>query len=193
MRLRVRRVTLVAALAVGVIGLWPTVSASAHTRLHPVKCGAAWTFIPNGIYSPPPTPADYPGPATLTSCNQPLVSGGGGTLSDLLAPAAFGSSVSGTASVVWANGGTTAFDFTETTILPSVSVGPLPRAYRPCELGYPYITVVRITGTVTGNTVVGAGDPGVTSPVKALVCAVRGPGVESVLGFALAKRHTFQF
>ena len=193
MRLRVRGVTLVAALAVGLVGVWPTASASAHARLHPVQCGAAWTFIPNGIYSPPPTPADFPGPATLTNCSQAMESGGGGTLSNLLMPADFGSSVSGSASVVWANGGTTAFNFTETTILPSVSSGPLPRAYRPCELGYPYITVVRLTGVVTGNTVVGVGDPGVQSPVKALICVVRGPGVESTLGFALAKRHMFEF
>jgi hypothetical protein len=56
-----------------------------------------------------------------------------------------------------------------------------------------YITVVRLKGVVTGNTVVGTGDPGVNSPVKALLCEVRGPGVESTLGFVLAKRHTFEF
>src|ERR1700689_1321220 len=139
-----RRSLLVAALAVGLVGAWPTASASANPRPHPVKCGATWTFMPTGPSLPPPS--DYPGPATLTSCNQAPESGGGGTLSTLSMPADSGSSLSGTASVTWSNGGTTAFSYTETTLATS---------YRPCvKLGYPYTEAIRLTGTVTGNTVV---------------------------------------
>jgi hypothetical protein len=116
-------------------------------------------------------------------------------LTNLLNPVANGASESGTATATWANGATTTFDFTEKTILPAVIEGPtpLPMAYRPCELGYPYIfAVVRLTGRVTGNTLVGPGDTGVRGPIHAVICDVRGPGVYSGQSFRLANSGLFK-
>jgi len=186
---------LVVALTAGLLGVWPSSCAAANPPLHELSCGATWTFILNGFGVPAPTPSDFPGPSTLTNCTQPVESGGGGTLSNLLIPPAYGSPVSGTASVAWANGGTSTFEFTETTVHPTVFGGPtqIPKSYRPCEMGYPYITVVEVTGKVTSNTTAGAVDPGVGGRVKALICEVRGIGTEAGLGFVLAKHHAFHF
>jgi hypothetical protein len=193
MRFHYRRSLLVAALAVGLAGIWPTVSASANPRPHPVKCGATWAYSETGIDLPTPPLSAFPGPATLTNCNQTAESGGGGTLSYLSVPAANGSSVAGTASVSWANGATSTLSYTESTVLPGDSF-PFPHAYHACSLGQPVIlAVVRLAGVVTGNTVVGANDPGVKGPVKALICVLRGPGEVSDEGFALAKHKKFQF
>ena len=188
-----RRVVLVAVLIAGWMATWPT-AASARTSMPRVTCSSAtWTSFVTGPNFP--LPPDFPGPATLTGCNQGPQTGGGGTLSNLLNPVTNVGSESGSAIATWANGATTTFHFTEKTILPSVTQGlsPLPKGYVPCELGYPYIfAVIRVTGRVIGNTPVGTGDTGVRGPIHAVICDVRGPGMYSGETFLLANRGTFK-